>query len=55
VKRAQAQSRGWSEPGVRRALGVVAELNADVKGAAADPDYALERAVRQLAEARSQR
>ncbi|MDT4977109.1 MAG: polymerase subunit delta [Pseudonocardiales bacterium] len=55
VKRAQAQSRGWSEPGVRRALGVVADLNADVKGAAADPDYALERAVRQLAEARSQR
>jgi DNA polymerase III subunit delta len=55
VKRAQAQSRGWSEPGVRRALGVVADLNADVKGAAADPDYALERAVRQLAEARAQR
>jgi len=55
VKRAQAQSRGWSEPGVRRALGVVADLNADVKGAAADPDYALERAVRQLADARAQR
>ncbi|MDQ2748883.1 MAG: DNA polymerase III subunit delta [Actinomycetota bacterium] len=55
VKRAQAQSRGWSEPGVRRALGVVADLNADVKGAAADPDYALERAVRQLTEARAQR
>ena len=55
VKRAQAQSRGWSEPGVRRALGVVADLNADVKGAAADPDYALERAVRQLTAARAQR
>jgi DNA polymerase III subunit delta len=55
VKRAQAQSRGWSELGVRRALGVVADLNADVKGAAANPDYALERAVRQLAEARAQR
>lgn len=54
VKRAQAQSRGWSEPGVRRALGVVATLNADVKGEAADPSYALERAVRQLAEARAQ-
>ena len=55
VKRAQAQSRGWSEPGVRRALGVVAALNADVKGVAADPSYALERAVRQLAAARAQR
>jgi DNA polymerase III subunit delta len=53
VKRAQSQSRGWSEPGVRRALGVVATLNADVKGEAADPSYALERAVRRLAEART--
>ncbi|PZS32093.1 MAG: DNA polymerase III subunit delta [Pseudonocardiales bacterium] len=55
VRRAQAQSRGWTEPGVRRALGLVADLNADVKGAAADPNYALERVVRQLAEARAQR
>lgn len=54
VKRAQAQARGWSEPGVRRALGVVATLNADVKGEAVDASYALERAVRQLADARSQ-
>ncbi|MEO6884795.1 MAG: DNA polymerase III subunit delta [Jatrophihabitantaceae bacterium] len=53
VKRAAGQMRGWSEPGVRRALGIVAELNADVKGAAADADYALERAVRQLAAARA--
>jgi DNA polymerase-3 subunit delta len=53
VKRARAQLRGWSEPGVRCALGVVAGLNADVKGAAADPDYALERAVRKLASARA--
>jgi DNA polymerase III subunit delta len=53
VKRAQAQSRGGSEPGVRRAFGVVATLNADVKGEAADPSYALERAVRRLAEART--
>jgi DNA polymerase-3 subunit delta len=29
---------------------VVAALNADVKGAAADADYALERAVRKVAE-----
>lgn len=55
VKRAQGQSRGWSEPAVRRALRIVATLNADVKGVAADPSYALERAVRQLAAARGAR
>jgi DNA polymerase-3 subunit delta len=55
VKRAQSQSRGWSEPGVRRALREVADLNADVKGAAASPSYALERAVRALAAARASR
>ncbi|MGI8762368.1 MAG: DNA polymerase III subunit delta [Jatrophihabitantaceae bacterium] len=55
VKRAQGQARGWTEPGVRRALGIVAELNADVKGVAADPSYALERAVRRLTAARSVR
>ena len=37
VKRARGQARGWAEPGLRQALGVVAALNADVKGAAADP------------------
>ncbi|MDQ6848673.1 MAG: DNA polymerase III subunit delta [Actinomycetota bacterium] len=55
VKRAQSQSRGWTEAGVRRALGTVAGLNADVKGEAANPGYALERAVSALAEARASR
>jgi DNA polymerase III subunit delta len=53
VERAQRQSRGWSEPGVRKAMGIVADLNAEVKGAAADPNYALERAVRNIVSARS--
>jgi DNA polymerase-3 subunit delta len=53
VKRAQGQARGWTEPGLRRALGVVADLNADVKGAAADPGYALERAIGRLSIARA--
>ena len=48
VKKAQAQSRGWSIDGLQQAIGVAAELNADVKGAAASPDYALERAVRRI-------
>jgi DNA polymerase III subunit delta len=55
VKKAGAQARNWSEPGLRHALGIVAGLNADVKGVAADPQYALERAVRQLAGARAER
>jgi DNA polymerase-3 subunit delta len=53
VKRALSQARGWSEPGLRSALAVVAELNADVKGVAVDPGYALERAIARLREARA--
>ena len=52
-KRARSQGRGWTEPGLRQALGIVADLNADVKGAAADPAYALERAVRRIGAARA--
>jgi DNA polymerase III subunit delta len=48
VKKAQAQARGWSIEGLQQAVGVTAELNADVKGAAASADYALERAVRRI-------
>jgi DNA polymerase III subunit delta len=55
VKRAQAQARGWHEPGLARALRVVAELNAGVKGVAADPSYALEAAIRDIAAARAVR
>ncbi len=55
VKRARSQCRGWEEPGLRQALAVVATLNADVKGNAADPAYALESAVRKLAQARQLR
>lgn len=52
IKRAQSQARGWSEPGLREALAIVAAVNADVKGVAADPSYALEQAIRKLAAAR---
>jgi DNA polymerase-3 subunit delta len=45
VKKAQGQARGWDSPGLAEAMSVVALLNADVKGVAADADYALERAV----------
>jgi DNA polymerase-3 subunit delta len=53
VKKAQAQSRGWSIDGLQQAMRVAAELNADVKGAAASADYALERAVRRIVEIRA--
>ncbi len=55
VRRAQSQSRGWTEAGIRRALIVVAGLNADVKGVAVDPSYALERAITALGAARAAR
>jgi DNA polymerase-3 subunit delta len=52
VKKAMAQSRGWEPAGLAAALQVVAGVNADVKGVAADPEYALERAVLALCAAR---
>lgn len=55
IKRAQSQSRGWTEVGMRHALRAVALLNADVKGEAADPEWALERAIFRLARARAVR
>jgi DNA polymerase-3 subunit delta len=50
VQKAQKQSRRWTRDSVAEAMRLVAALNADVKGAAADPDYALESAVRKVAE-----
>ncbi|WP_233517787.1 DNA polymerase III subunit delta [Geodermatophilus marinus] len=48
VRKAQQQARGWSIEGLQQAIGVAAELNAGVKGAAASADYALESAVRRI-------
>jgi DNA polymerase III subunit delta len=50
VHKAQKQARYWSRDSVAIAMKVVAELNANVKGAVVDADYALESAVRQVAE-----
>ena len=50
VQKAQKQSRRWSRDKVATAIRLVAKLNADVKGAAADPDYVLEDTVRKIAE-----
>lgn len=55
VRRVLVQGRGWSERGLRHAFGAVATLNADVKGEAVDPGYALERAIRRIGAARAVR
>lgn len=55
IKKAQAQSRGWDQAGLADAMQVVAGLNADVKGVAADAGHALERAVLRIVSAHSRR
>ncbi|MGH3812708.1 MAG: DNA polymerase III subunit delta [Pseudonocardiaceae bacterium] len=52
VKKAMAQARGWERDGLAQAIQLVAAVNADVKGVAADAEYALERAVLALCAAR---
>ncbi|RKT53125.1 DNA polymerase III subunit delta [Saccharothrix australiensis] len=55
VKKAQGQARGWDGDGLAVAMSVVAGLNADVKGVAADSGYALERAVLRIVAAHGRR
>lgn len=55
VRKGLAQARGWEQQGIGDAMRVVARVNAEVKGAAADADYALERAILRITSARAQR
>ncbi|KAA9158594.1 DNA polymerase III subunit delta [Amycolatopsis acidicola] len=55
IRKAQGQARGWNAAGLNKAMAVVARVNAEVKGAAADPSYALEKAILDLATARELR
>jgi DNA polymerase-3 subunit delta len=55
VRRALGQARGWRPRALACAMAVVADVNADVKGVAADPDYALQRAVERICAARAGR
>lgn len=50
IQKAQKQARRWSRERVTTAVKLVAALNADVKGAAADSSYVLENAVRRVAQ-----
>ncbi|WP_280221473.1 DNA polymerase III subunit delta [Nocardia neocaledoniensis] len=53
VKKAQAQARGWNPATIGTALQVVATLNADVKGGAADATYAVEHALSRILDLRA--
>ena len=55
IDRVRQQLRGWSAEGVAEALQVVAETDAQVKGAGADAAYALEKAVARIVAARAMR
>ncbi|MEJ7774588.1 MAG: DNA polymerase III subunit delta [Nocardioidaceae bacterium] len=49
------QAKGWSDVGLSRAIRAVAQADADVKGAASDASYTLERLVLTIAALREQR
>lgn len=49
VKKLQAQARAWDSESIAAALVITAELDAAVKGQAADADFRLERAVAEIA------
>jgi DNA polymerase III subunit delta len=48
IDRIRQQLRGWHPDGVASALQAVAEADAQVKGGGVSPEYALERAIRQI-------
>ena len=53
VEKTQRQARGWRPEGLSVALRAVAQADGDVKGGAADQEYALERALIAVVAARS--
>ncbi|MBA3528735.1 MAG: DNA polymerase III subunit delta [Propionibacteriaceae bacterium] len=55
LKAMRLQARGWDQGGVAAALKAVAAADAEVKGAASDAGFALERAVLSVARARNGR
>jgi len=52
IKSMRSQARGWDQAGLATALKAIAVADAEVKGAADDAAFALERAVLQVARAR---
>jgi len=52
IEKARRQLGGWSPLTLAAAVVTIAQADADIKGAAADPGYALERAIIQITRAR---
>jgi len=55
IDKARRQLAGWTPKGLIAAVSAVAQADADVKGAASDPIYALEKAISEIASARNGR
>ncbi|PYE15522.1 DNA polymerase III delta subunit [Williamsia limnetica] len=55
VKKVQGQASAWDSDSIAKAMSVVATLNGEVKGQAADADYSLQRAVAAVADLRPSR
>ena len=53
IDKARRQLSGWTPAGISTAVSAIAQADAQVKGAAVDPLYALERAVMEIARAHS--
>ena len=52
IDKARRQLNGWTENALARSVILLAQADADIKGAAADPAYALERAIISISTAR---
>jgi len=55
IDKARRQLQGWNPATLSAAVVALAQADADIKGAAADPGYALERCILEIARARSAR
>ena len=55
VRTIRDQARGWSDAGISHAIRAVARADADIKGAASDAAYTLERLVLTITGLREQR
>ena len=55
IDRARRELDGWSPEGLARAITAVATADAEVKGAGRDAEFAVERAVLRVAQARGER
>lgn len=55
LDKAQRELRGWSDAGLSRAISAIAQADEEVKGAARDPEYAVEKAIIAIGRARHMR